>query len=122
MSGFKKFIMQGNLVELATAFIMAGAFGAVVTATVKVIMDVVGKLGGMPDFSNYSPGGVSIGEWLTALISFIILAAVVYYFIVAPYTRARERFFPEVEEEEEVPADVALLAEIRDLLKTQRTA
>ena len=122
MSGFKKFIMQGNLVELATAFIMATAFGAVVTATVKVIMDILGKLGGTPDFSSYSPGGISLGEWLTALISFVILAAVVYYFIVMPYTKSRDKFFPEVEEEEEVPADVALLAEIRDLLKAQRTA
>lgn len=121
MTGFKNFIMKGNLVELATAFIMAGAFASVVTATVTLIMDLIGKLGGTPDFSSYSPGGVSIGAWLTALISFLILAAVVYFGIVSPYTKAQEKFFPKKDEEEVgTPEDVALLTEIRDLLQAQR--
>lgn len=119
MSGFKNFIMKGNLVELAVAFIMAGAFAAVVTATVGMIMDLIGKAGGSPDFSDYEPGGVSVGAWLTALISFVIIAAVVYFFIVTPYTRAQERFFPKRTEQPGTPADVALLQEIRDLLKAQ---
>jgi len=119
MSGFKNFILRGNLVELAVALIMALAFAAVVTATVDVIMDLVGKVGGTPDFSNYAPGGVSIGAWLTALISFAIMAAVVYFLIVMPYTKAQEKYFPKEEPGE--PADVALLSEIRDLLATGRT-
>ena len=57
MSGFKNFILRGNLVELAVAFIMATAFAAVVTATVGMIMDLIGKAGGTPDFSSYTPGG-----------------------------------------------------------------
>jgi large conductance mechanosensitive channel len=114
VTGFKNFLLRGNLVELAVALIMALAFAAVVTATVDVIMDLVGKVGGTPDFSSYSPGGVSIGAWLTALISFVIMAAVVYFLIVMPYTRAKERYFPTEEAGE--PADVALLTEIRDLL------
>lgn len=69
MTGFKNFILRGNLVELAVAFIMATAFGAVVTATVALLMDVIGKLGGQPDFSHWAPGGISVGAWLTALIS-----------------------------------------------------
>lgn len=117
MTGFKNFIMKGNLVELAVAFILATAFAAVVTATVGVIMDLVGKAGGTPDFSNYEPGGVSVGEFLTALVSFLILAAVVYFLIVVPYTRAQARFFPK--EEPGTPEDVALLQEIRDLLSGQ---
>ncbi|WP_338418196.1 MscL family protein [Nocardioides houyundeii] len=56
MTGFKNFIMKGNLVELAVAFIMATAFAAVVTATVALLMDLVGKIGDQPDFSNYAPG------------------------------------------------------------------
>ena len=52
MTGFKNFILRGNLVELAVAFIMAAAFAAVVTATVNVVMDLIGKAGGTPDFSN----------------------------------------------------------------------
>ncbi len=118
MTGFKNFILRGNLVELAVAFIMAGAFAAVVTATVALIMDLIGKVGGVPDFSNYSPGGVSIGAWLTAVISFLIIAAVVYFFIVMPYTQAKERFFPS--EEPGTPDDIALLQEIRDLLAAQQ--
>jgi large conductance mechanosensitive channel len=119
MTGFKNFLLRGNLVELAVALIMALAFAAVVTATVDVIMDLVGKVGGTPDFSNYAPGGVSIGAWLTALISFAIMAAVVYFLIVMPYTKAQEKYFPKEEPGE--PADVALLSEIRDLLATGRT-
>ena len=114
MTGFKNFILRGNLVELAVAFIMALAFAAVVTATVTVIMDLIGKIGGTPDFSGYAPGGIHIGAWLTSLISFLILAAVVYFFIVVPYTKAKEKFFPA--DEPGTPADVELLTQIRDLL------
>jgi large conductance mechanosensitive channel len=121
MTGFRNFILRGNLVELAVAFIMATAFALVVTATVDVIMDLIGKAGGTPDFSNYDPGGVSLGAWLTALVSFLIMAAVVYFFIVMPYTKAKERLFPTKEDEEGTPEDVRLLQEIRDLLSAQRS-
>jgi large conductance mechanosensitive channel len=120
VTGFKNFIMKGNLVELAVAFIMATAFAAVVTATVALIMDLIGLVGGLPDFSSYDPQGVSVGAWLTALISFLVMAAVVYFLIVLPYTKARDRFFPKVDSEDAgTPADVVLLQEIRDLLKAQ---
>lgn len=118
MSGFKNFILRGNLVELAVAFIMAAAFTAVVTATVNLLMDLIGKVGGTPDFSDYSPGGVSVGAWITAVISFVILATVVYFFVVVPYTEAKERFFPSPEPG--TPEDVKLLQEIRDLLAAQQ--
>jgi large conductance mechanosensitive channel len=118
MTGFKNFILRGNLVELAVAFIMAAAFAAVVTATVGLIMDLIGKVGGTPDFSNYSPGGVSVGAWLTAVISFLVIAAVVYFFIVVPYTAAKERYFPSPVPG--TPEDVKLLQEIRDLLAAQQ--
>jgi large conductance mechanosensitive channel len=121
MTGFKNFILRGNLVELAVAFIMATAFAAVVTATVNMIMDLIGKAGGTPDFSDYSPKGISVGAWLTALVAFVIMAAVVYFFIVMPYTKAKERFFPTKVDEEGTPEDVRLLQEIRDLL-AQRSA
>jgi len=118
MKGFKDFLMRGNLVELAVAFIMATAFAAVVTATVTLIMDLIGKVGGQPDFSSYNPGGVSVGAWITALISFVIMAAVVYFFIVMPYTKAKEVLRKEEGEEvSAAPEDVVLLTEIRDLLR-----
>jgi len=120
MKGFKDFVMRGNLVELAVAFILAAAFGAVVTAFVKVIMDLIGKAGGTPDFSSYKPGGVSVGGFLTALIAFVIIAAVVYFFVVTPYEAAKARLYPPTPTDEAPDADVALLKEIRDLLAARR--
>ncbi|GGR69102.1 large conductance mechanosensitive channel [Nocardioides luteus] len=113
MAGFKKFLLQGDLVSLAVAFIIGGAFATVVTATVDVIMDLVGKIGGTPDFSNYEPGGVSLGAWLTAVIAFVILAAVVYFLIVKPYTAAKERYFPDPDPGE---TELDILKQIRDSL------
>lgn len=115
MTGFKNFLLRGNLIELAVAVVLATAFAAVVTATVNLLMDLVGTVAGTPDFSAYSPGGVSVGAWLTAAVSFVLMSAIVYFFVVMPYTRAKERFFPT--EAEGTPADVALLEEIRDLLR-----
>lgn len=121
MKGFKDFLLRGNLIELAVAFIMAAAFATVVTATVTLIMDLLGKAGGQPDFSSYNPGGVSVGAWITAVISFIIMAAVVYFFIVMPYTKAKEMMRKEEGEEiTAAPEDVVLLTEIRDLLRERQ--
>jgi len=121
MKGFKDFLLRGNLVELAVAFIMAAAFATVVTATVTLIMDLLGKVGGQPDFSSYSPGGVSVGAWLTALVSFVIMAAVVYFVIVMPYTKAKEMMRKEEGEEiTAAPEDVVLLTEIRDVLRERQ--
>ena len=116
MSGFKNFVLRGSLVELAVAFVMGTAFALVVTATVNLIMGLIGKIGGQPDFNAWKPGGLLVGAWLTAIISFVILAAVVYFLVVKPYTAAKEKFFPA--DPAGTPADVALLEEIRDLLKT----
>ena|SRR4051794_6132942 len=117
MTGFKNFILRGNLVELAVAFIMGLAFAAVVTATVNLIMGLIGKIGGQPDFNAWHPGGLPFGAWVTSVISFLILAAVVYFLVVKPYTVAKDRYFPT--EEAGTPADVAVLEEIRDLLATR---
>ena len=119
MSGFKNFILRGNLVELAVAFVMGLAFAAVVTATVDLIMGIIGKIGDQPDFSAWRPGGLLLGVWVTAVISFLIMAAVVYFVIVKPYTVAKDKFFPA--EDSGTPADVALLEEIRDLLAGRST-
>jgi large conductance mechanosensitive channel len=117
MSGFKNFILRGNLIELAVAFVMGGAFATVVTATVELILGLVGKVGGQPNFKGWEPGGLPFGAWLTAVVAFLILAAVVYFVIVKPYTVAKAKFFPA--EDTGTPADVALLEEIRDLLASR---
>jgi large conductance mechanosensitive channel len=114
ISGFKNFILRGNLVDLAVAVIIGTAFGAVVTAFTAW---VTGKLAGGGDTFK----GVSLGDFgffLNALISFVILAAVVYFLIVLPYTRVKERYFPSAPPG--TPEDIQLLQEIRDLLAAQR--
>ncbi|MDF2146785.1 large conductance mechanosensitive channel protein MscL [Knoellia sp. p5-6-4] len=120
MKGFRDFVMRGNLVELAVAFVMGAAFATVVTAFTAMLMSLLGKVGGQPDFDNYRPGGVPVGVFLTALVSFIIIAAVVYFFVVKPYEAARERFVRQ-EEDAAPPEDVQLLREIRDLLAGRPT-
>jgi large conductance mechanosensitive channel len=122
LKGFKDFVLRGNLVELAVAFVMAAALGLVITATVDMLMDIIGKIGGSPNFSDYSPGDVSVGAWITAVISFVILAAVVYFVIVMPYQKARVMMRRGTAEEPAVvPEDIALLTEIRDLLSNRST-
>ncbi len=117
MKGFKDFVLRGNLIELAVAFIMAAAFATVVNAAVDVIMDLLGRAGGTPDFSEYEPNGISVGAFLTALVAFLILSAVVYFLIVTPYMKSRALLDRDkTEEPAPVTEDVALLTEIRDLL------
>lgn len=117
MSGFKAFLLRGNLVELAVAFIMGVAFAAVVTSFTDLLLATIAKVfGGDPDFSGWEPGGLPVGVFVTALVSFVILATVVYFFVVMPYQKAKERFFPAPVEEQGVTEEVALLTEIRDAL------
>ena len=118
MTGFKNFILRGNLVELAVALIMALAFAAVVTATVDLSSwDRSARPAASRTSARCTPGGLLVGAWVTAVISFLIIAAVVYFLIVMPYTKAKERYFPSPEPG--TPEDVKLLQEIRDLLAQQ---
>jgi large conductance mechanosensitive channel len=124
LKGFKEFIMRGNLVELAVAFIMALAFASVVTAFVGFIMSIISAIfGGPPNFDDMHPGGILIGPVLTALFSFVLIALVVYLFVVTPYNKMQERRARGLEPEPEVLAqDTALLREIRDLLAARNAA
>ncbi len=113
MGGFKAFVLKGNLIEIATGLIMALAFASVVTTFTEWLTGL------LPDTSSelFSNAPQSFGAFLNAVISFLIMAGVVYFFIVMPYTKAKERFFPA--EEPGTPADVAVLEEIRDLLQAR---
>lgn len=111
--------MRGNLVELAVAFVIGASFATVVTAFTTMFMDVLGLLGNTPDFSSFKPGGVSVGAFLTALLSFLIVAAVVYFGVVLPYNKAKAFFDKNKEAEETGPTSEELLTEIRDVLKTR---
>ena len=112
MGGFKASILKGNLIEIATGLIMALAFASVVTTFTAWLTSL------LPDAAdNVFSNATYFGAFLNAVVSFLIMGAVVYFFIVLPYTAAKERFFPA--EEPGTPADVALLEEIRDLLRTR---
>jgi len=113
MSGFKNFLLRGNLIEVAVAFIIGVAFGTVVTKFTEWLTGMLPET----DSDLFSTKEQSFGAFLNALIAFVLVAAVVYFFVVVPYTKAKDRFFPK--EAEGKPADIALLEEIRDLLATR---
>jgi large conductance mechanosensitive channel len=121
MKGFRDFILRGNLIELAVAFIIAAAFAALVTAFTNVVLEAVAKAGGAPNFDDWQPGGfTTVGPFLTALFAFVLMAAIVYFFIVKPYTAAKERYFPDEPEAETVDPNTEILREIRDSLRAAR--
>ena len=89
MKGFREFLLRGNVVDLAVAVVMGGAFGAVVAALVKdLITPIIAAFVGKPDFSNiiFTVNGSKflIGEFLNVLISFLLVGTAVYFFIVLP--------------------------------------
>ena len=100
MSGFRKFILRGNVVDLAIAVVIGAAFGTVVQALVKdLITPIIGAFGGVPDFSELvftvNNSRFLIGDFINALLSFIVIAAVVYFFVVIPVNRLMTRFSAE---------------------------
>ena len=89
MKGFKQFILRGNVLDLAVAVVMGGAFGAVVTAMVKdLLTPLIAAIAGSPDFSSIAidvrGSKLLVGDFLNAVISFLMVAAAVYFFIVLP--------------------------------------
>ncbi len=102
MKGFREFILRGNLVDLAVAVVIGAAFGAVVTALVKdLITPLIGAIGGQPNFSGLAftvnSSRFLYGEFINALLTFLIIAAVVYFFVVKPVAALIERLVPKKE-------------------------
>lgn len=96
MKGFKAFLMRGNVVDLAVAVIMGAAFGAVVTALVKdLITPIIAALVKSPDFSGiyFTVNGSKflVGEFANAVISFLLIAIAVYFFVVLPINTIQAR-------------------------------
>ena len=101
MRGFKAFLLRGNVVELAVAVVIAVAFGLVVTAFVKdLVTPLVAALFGKPNFGaltfTINSSRFLYGDFINAVVSFVIVAAVIYFFVVVPYTAllARSRKEP----------------------------
>ncbi|MGO9227869.1 MAG: large conductance mechanosensitive channel protein MscL [Bryobacteraceae bacterium] len=89
LQGFKKFVMRGNVVDLAVAVVIGGAFGKVVAALVKdLLTPIIAAVVGKPDFSRLgftiNNSRFPIGDFLNAAVEFVLIAAAVYFFVVAP--------------------------------------
>ncbi|MBV8070099.1 MAG: large conductance mechanosensitive channel protein MscL [Acidobacteriaceae bacterium] len=89
MKGFRQFLLRGNVIDLAVAVVMGAAFGAVVTALVgDLLTPLIAAVVGKPDFSNIvftvNNSKFKIGDFINALISFLLIATAVYYFVVLP--------------------------------------
>ncbi|GAB3756338.1 large conductance mechanosensitive channel protein MscL [Zhihengliuella somnathii] len=129
IQGFKEFILKGNVVDLAVAVVLGGAFGAVVTALVeRVLMPLISALVGSPNFDEFllitvNGNDIAIGAVLTAIVNFLLIAAAIYFVVVVPMNKlieARDRRLGISQEEEAVDPQIALLTEIRDSLKTAK--
>lgn len=89
---FKEFVLRGNVVDLAVAVVIGAAFGAVVTALVKdLITPLIAAIGGQPDFSHLSftlhNSQFLYGDFINAIVAFLILAAVIFFLVVTPINK-----------------------------------
>jgi large conductance mechanosensitive channel len=92
LSDFKKFILRGNVADLAVAVVIGAAFTAIVTALVKDVMTpLIAAIFGKPDFSNLyftlNKSQIMYGDFLNAVISFVLIATVVFFFVVQPLNK-----------------------------------
>jgi large conductance mechanosensitive channel len=101
MRGFKTFLLRGNVVDLAVGVVIGIAFGAVITGFVKdLVTPLIAALFGKPDFSSLSftvnNSKFLYGDFINAVLAFVIIGAVLYFFVVMPYTAlvARSRKEP----------------------------
>ena len=137
---FKKFALRGNVVDLAVGVIIGAAFGSIVTSLVQdIIMPVIGAATGGLDFSNYylslsskvEPGlsyaeakkqgaVVGYGQFLTLSVNFI-LVAIALFVVIRAMNKLKRREEAKPQPIAEVPTDVKLLAEIRDILASKQT-
>jgi large conductance mechanosensitive channel len=123
---FHEFLLRGNVVDLAVAVILGAAFGAVVTSFVNdVLMQIIAIVFSEPDFSGLTltinDSVIRYGSFLNAVITFVIIGAAVFFFVVKPINALMARRKAGLEPEPEaVPEDVVLLGEIRDLLREGR--
>jgi large conductance mechanosensitive channel len=96
VKGFKAFLLRGNIVELAIAVVIGVAFGVVITAFVKdLVTPLIAAIGGAPDFSaltfTINKSKFLYGDFFNALIAFLIIVAVIYFFVVVPLMKLMER-------------------------------
>ena len=132
LTGFKNFILKGNVIDLAVAVVIGAAFGAVVTALVQaVMMPLIAALVGSPNFDSFAlltinGNEVKFGVLLTAIVNFLLVAAAIYFVVVVPMNHMIERrnrrlgIDPSIKEEAAEDPQIALLTEIRDSLNSRQ--
>ena len=120
LKGFKQFVLRGNVIDLAVAFVIGVAFNAVIQALVRdIITPLIAAIFGKPNFERLTftihHSQFTYGDLLNYLISFLTIAAAIYFIVVAPMNAlaARRRG---TNDEPEVSEEIELLTEIRDLL------
>jgi large conductance mechanosensitive channel len=118
---FREFILRGNVVDLAVAVVIGTAFAAVVKAFVDgLITPLIAAVGGQPNFADlkFKINGSEFlyGAFINAVVAFLIIGAVVFFFVVKPLNMLAARRKQEAPEPEAPAEDVRLLTEIRDLL------
>lgn len=120
---FKEFFFAGNVIELAVAVIMGGLFLQIVQALVNfILMPIIGILFGEPNFDDVmvltiNDSEIRIGSFLTVLVTVLLTAIAVFFFIVKPYNMYRERRNRNLQVAEAAPTEIQLLAEIRDAIR-----
>lgn len=126
VKGFKDFMLRGNVVDLAVAVVIGAAFATVITAfTGKIIQPFINAVGGRDSIGlgffirdNDPKTFVDFGALITAILNFVIVAAVIYFVVVVPVTRLMKRRDSGEEPPVEAPSeDIVLLREIRDSLQ-----
>jgi large conductance mechanosensitive channel len=124
IKGFKDFLLRGNIVELAVAVVIGTAFTALVTAfTTSFLQPLIGLLGGggvQGGTATVNGQEFTWGAFLNAVVTFVLTAAVLYFLIMVPMKRIMERRKRGEEAGPAEPTEVALLVEIRDLLRAQQ--
>ncbi len=103
LKGFRDFVLRGNVMDLAVAVIIGAAFTAIVTAlTTNIINPLLGAVIGKPNFdylvAHVNGGEIKYGTFFTAVVNFLLIAAVVYFFLVLPTQYLLKRFHPQVAE------------------------
>ena len=105
LKGFRQFLLRGNVIDLAVAVVIGGAFGAVVSALVKdLLTPLIAAIVGQPDFSaialTVNGSKFLIGDFINVVVGFVLVAAAIYFFVVTPMNMLTER-----RKRGEVPAD-----------------
>jgi large conductance mechanosensitive channel len=122
LKGFRDFILRGNVLDLAVGVIIGAAFSAIVTSLVEhIITPLIGAIFGQPDFSAITLGPLQIGLFLNSVISFLLVALALYFFIIVPVNTATARFKkPEDTPEPAQTDETKLLTEIRDMMRSSQ--